>query len=96
MDEAGQCGTAGLRPVRVGAAFGVFHQNVAHGIDIHVASRSLCRQSRRRQRVPARIIQTLGRVVFGTPVDDENRSFFGAGARGGETQFRLRVVDDQA
>ena len=30
VNEAGQCGTAGFRPVRVGAAFGVFDQNVAH------------------------------------------------------------------
>ena len=96
MTKSGQSGTAGLCPVRVGAAFGVFHQDVTHGINIHIAVRPRCRQGVRRQRVPARIIDAFGRVVFRTPVNDKYGTVFGPSAGSGKAQFRFRVIDDDA
>ena len=96
MNKARQCVAACFRPVRIRAAFGFFNQNVHHGIDVHVARGTERRQTRKRQRIPAGVINAFFGFVFRAPVDDENGADGLTVAAGFKAQFGLRVVHDDA
>ena len=96
MDKAAERASTGFWPVRVSAALGVFHQRVAHRIDIQVAFRPRCRERSRRQRVPTRIVFSSCRIVFLTPVDDKYRADLVSRTRRLVAQLRFRVVYNNA